>query len=340
MLELDDIRASPETARMKRPLNTADAGESEAGDGKRQASPEVVFRLLCPSALTGSIIGKGGSFVQSVRSDTGANIKIEDALVGCDERVVLISSDDRSGEDLCPSQRALLRLVEKLGEAATEEDSTFTVRMLISASQTGGIIGKAGQRINALRQERPRRRSACSAATRSRPAARWTTRSARSWGPCPAPALPSSGSPGSSGRTRRRVRGAPRAGARAGAAAGVSARGLPRRRRGHLPAAGAVCARGRHHRPRRGEHPQAPRRDRCQGQDGGRCRRVRVAPHGVLLLGRRALPLLRGTGGTPEVLLRDERRGTGPWKCAASADAEPDRRCPWPGRLHDPGHKA
>lgn len=53
---------------------------------------------------------------------------------------------------MCPSQSALLRLVEKLGRETDEYDETFTVRLLVFKSQVGGVIGKGGSVITALRE--------------------------------------------------------------------------------------------------------------------------------------------------------------------------------------------
>ena len=55
---------------------------------------QTVFRILCPGGKTGSVIGKGGSIIQSIRRDTGAMVRIEDAVIGCDERVVSISAKE------------------------------------------------------------------------------------------------------------------------------------------------------------------------------------------------------------------------------------------------------
>eukprot|EP00249_Psilotum_nudum_P022602 c28578_g2_i1 orf=255-1562(+) len=60
----------------------------------------TVFRLLCPGSKTGSIIGKGGTIIKSIKRDTGAIIKIEQAVPGVEERVVTISAKDaRFGKD-------------------------------------------------------------------------------------------------------------------------------------------------------------------------------------------------------------------------------------------------
>ncbi|MCO5551371.1 hypothetical protein L7F22_004873 [Adiantum nelumboides] len=55
---------------------------------------ETVYRILCPASKTGSIIGKAGSIIKSIRQDTGAMIRIEDAVFGCDERVVTVSAKE------------------------------------------------------------------------------------------------------------------------------------------------------------------------------------------------------------------------------------------------------
>ena len=41
---------------------------------------QTVFRILCPGGKTGSVIGKGGSIIQSIRRDTGAMVRIEDVM--------------------------------------------------------------------------------------------------------------------------------------------------------------------------------------------------------------------------------------------------------------------
>lgn len=58
---------------------------------------DVVFRILCPAPKIGSVIGKGGSIIKTLRQDSGAKIKIADAIPGVDERVIVISSLDRGG---------------------------------------------------------------------------------------------------------------------------------------------------------------------------------------------------------------------------------------------------
>ncbi|KAI0503454.1 hypothetical protein KFK09_014388 [Dendrobium nobile] len=62
------------------------------------SSGPVVFRVLCPSSKSGSVIGKGGGIIARIRNETGAKIKLEDIVPGCDERVVVISRYAKDSE--------------------------------------------------------------------------------------------------------------------------------------------------------------------------------------------------------------------------------------------------
>ncbi|KAJ6807334.1 KH domain-containing protein HEN4-like [Iris pallida] len=50
----------------------------------------VVYRILCPASQCGSVIGKGGGIVTRIRQETGAKVKLEEIVPGCEERVVII----------------------------------------------------------------------------------------------------------------------------------------------------------------------------------------------------------------------------------------------------------
>ncbi|KAL2340064.1 hypothetical protein Fmac_008004 [Flemingia macrophylla] len=80
------------------------------GKGKRQKSSggfsplvvspgSVVFRLLCPVSRIGGVIGKGGAIISQIRQETGVKVKIEEAVSGCDERVITISGSDKEAEE-------------------------------------------------------------------------------------------------------------------------------------------------------------------------------------------------------------------------------------------------
>uniref|UniRef100_A0A0D9UYK7 K Homology domain-containing protein n=1 Tax=Leersia perrieri TaxID=77586 RepID=A0A0D9UYK7_9ORYZ len=54
-----------------------------------------LFRILCPISKSGNVIGKGGGIIAKIRQDTGVRIRVDEAVMGCDERVIVISAVDK-----------------------------------------------------------------------------------------------------------------------------------------------------------------------------------------------------------------------------------------------------
>ncbi|KAE8666978.1 RNA-binding KH domain-containing protein isoform 2 [Hibiscus syriacus] len=143
------------------PTAAYDTGESAP---KRQAkAQDVVFRIVVPSKQIGKVIGKGGHRIQKIREDTKANIKIADAVVRHEERVIIISSKDNenmaSDAENALQQIATLILMEddgsteaaKVGAVGAGHVAANTIRLLIAGSQAGSLIGMSGQNIEKLR---------------------------------------------------------------------------------------------------------------------------------------------------------------------------------------------
>lgn len=144
---------------------------------------ETVFRILCPAEKTGGVIGKGGSIVRQFREETGARIRIEDAVPRSDDRVILIVAEghvkkrreasgggggDGDEEDASPAQRALIRVFERIlrveeekvwegdGAAPGEEkeiQGLVMCRLLAPSTQVGCVLGKGGKIVEKIRQE-------------------------------------------------------------------------------------------------------------------------------------------------------------------------------------------
>ncbi|KAF8117570.1 hypothetical protein N665_0009s0090 [Sinapis alba] len=141
-------------------------------DNNGVGSEDTVFRYLCPVRKAGGIIGKGGEIAKQIRSETKANMRINEALPGCDERVVTIYSTSEEtnciGDDeefACPAFDALLKVhdmvvAEEVGSDGYDDDDdeyrekqTVAARMLVASDQIGCLIGKGGQVIQKLREE-------------------------------------------------------------------------------------------------------------------------------------------------------------------------------------------
>ena len=59
---------------------------------RKYLEEDMLFRMLCTNDKVGCIIGKGGSIIRALQLDTGASIKVVDAIPDSEERVIAISS--------------------------------------------------------------------------------------------------------------------------------------------------------------------------------------------------------------------------------------------------------
>lgn len=62
------------------------------------SSSSKILRLLFPASRIGGIIGKGGSKISQIRQETGAKVRVEENIPGCDERVIIIVGSDKDNE--------------------------------------------------------------------------------------------------------------------------------------------------------------------------------------------------------------------------------------------------
>lgn len=97
------------------------APESIGSNHRMVPEEDVVFRLLCPADKIGSLIGKGGSIIRVIQNESGASIKIGDALAhDSDERVVVISARESLDLKRSPAQDAVIRVHTRVAEVAFE----------------------------------------------------------------------------------------------------------------------------------------------------------------------------------------------------------------------------
>ncbi len=111
----------------------------------------LTIRMIMNGKEVGSIIGKGGEIINSIREDSGAKIHITDGSVP--ERIVTVTgqtdnilkafsmicgkfeSDDNNG-----------------GGGSTTPRPPVTLRLIVPASQCGSLIGKGGSKIKEIRE--------------------------------------------------------------------------------------------------------------------------------------------------------------------------------------------
>ncbi|KAK6124054.1 hypothetical protein DH2020_042200 [Rehmannia glutinosa] len=134
----------------------------------------IVYRILCPDGVIGSVIGKNGKVINTIRQDSRAKVKVVDPFPGSKERVITIycyvrekeeiEVDDEfnDNEPLCPAQDALLKVHAAIANAVAvvgESDRRKRNRdkeecqLLVPSSQSANIIGKSGVTIKKLRNK-------------------------------------------------------------------------------------------------------------------------------------------------------------------------------------------
>lgn len=132
----------------------------------------IAYRILCPDTVIGSVIGKAGKVINSIRQETRAKVKVVDPFPGAKERVITIycyvkekvevEFDEEYDNDtpLCPAQDALLRMhaaianaVGSLGDPERRQMDKEECNILVPASQSANVIGKSGITIKKLRSK-------------------------------------------------------------------------------------------------------------------------------------------------------------------------------------------
>lgn len=151
----------------RRRVNTSSGGNPNvkvnSGDGEL-----VVYRILCPNGHIGSVIGKNGNVINSLRQDTHSKIKVVDPFPGAKERIVLIycyakyKDDKEVDEDdmrpLCQAQDALMKVHGIISNTVSAAEDGETRRkdeahILVPGSQAANVIGKFGSTIKNLRKK-------------------------------------------------------------------------------------------------------------------------------------------------------------------------------------------
>ncbi|KAK7359465.1 hypothetical protein VNO77_01425 [Canavalia gladiata] len=132
----------------------------------------IVYRILCPDEVIGSVIGKNGKVINSIRQETRAKVKVVDPFPGAKDRVITIYCYVKEKEEveiddeftdkqpLCAAQDALLKVhaailnsIAAVGDSEKKWKDKDECQILVPSSQSANIIGKAGATIKKLRSK-------------------------------------------------------------------------------------------------------------------------------------------------------------------------------------------
>ncbi len=126
---------------------------------------ELVYRLLCPAARVGALLGRGGEVVAALRASTGARIKISDAQPtdaasgAAEERIVTITCADSGAGCSAAAQAALLRVYAAIAAVCVCDHMCMrplplAARLLLAAPEAAALRTPHGAAwLEALRRD-------------------------------------------------------------------------------------------------------------------------------------------------------------------------------------------
>lgn len=135
-----------------KPNNDSNSGEYRK-NSKVDTSNLQEIRMVVDNAEAGCIIGKGGSNVQRIRSETGGFISIlKNEIPSAKERVMVLKGTVSANAQAVHLIAQLLIDAEKSRSPNQEHTDTCIVNVLIHKFLAGCIIGKRGSIIKELKE--------------------------------------------------------------------------------------------------------------------------------------------------------------------------------------------
>lgn len=113
------------------------------------------LRFLLSNAEAGSVIGKGGSTINDIQSQSGARIQLSrnfECFPGTSDRIIMVSG---TVDNILNAVNLILSklLDEFYAEDGGEVDPESKTRLVVPNSSCGGIIGKGGAIIRSLMED-------------------------------------------------------------------------------------------------------------------------------------------------------------------------------------------
>ncbi|KAL4335145.1 hypothetical protein GQ457_07G018850 [Hibiscus cannabinus] len=116
------------------------------------AEKPAYIRFLVSNAAAGSVIGKGGSTITEFQSKSGARIQLSrshEFYPGTSDRIIMVSG---AIDDILKAMELILaKLLNELNIKDSDDDEPRTkVRLIVSNSSCGSLIGKGGATIKSF----------------------------------------------------------------------------------------------------------------------------------------------------------------------------------------------
>ncbi|XP_068644991.1 RNA-binding KH domain-containing protein RCF3-like [Aristolochia californica] len=108
------------------------------------AGEDLVFQILCPNKKVESVIGESEGIIGILRGEIGVDVRVSDPVLGSDERVITISSDEGPDDEMFPAQEALLHIQTCIVDLGPDEDNIIATRLLVPADEVVCLEGRDG----------------------------------------------------------------------------------------------------------------------------------------------------------------------------------------------------
>lgn len=117
------------------------------------ATMQLNFRMLIPTKEAGTIIGKGGVNIKSIREQSGCNVSISDVQPGMTDRLTTITG---TASGINRALELALTVLEEDPQAQAgalaDQPAMRDLKCVMSNNEVGRIIGKAGSRVKEIRE--------------------------------------------------------------------------------------------------------------------------------------------------------------------------------------------
>lgn len=116
-----------------------------------------MIRAIIDTKTAGSLIGRQGTTIQYIRSQSASKVQISDTIPGIDERIITVTGNTTGIFRAYSFISDKLREILEAAAAETPEQTggipnQVNLRILIPDSQAGAIIGKQGAKIKEIRE--------------------------------------------------------------------------------------------------------------------------------------------------------------------------------------------
>ncbi|EKX52450.1 hypothetical protein GUITHDRAFT_101621 [Guillardia theta CCMP2712] len=127
------------------------------GDGISSGDEtQMALKILIGNKSAGSVIGKAGATINSIKDTSGAKVKVSsnsETFPGTADRIVLISGKVETVLSAAKMVISEMYRDPNSGRVPDDVNAVMTVSIVIPAAACGLVIGKGGEKINSLREE-------------------------------------------------------------------------------------------------------------------------------------------------------------------------------------------